>query len=204
MAALHIDAFLLKLDNYISCFCCTCSIVFCLVLFCVKWSFFVFILTLCSSPMEAKHLYISQFPFVFRNVVRVAHIFIWHCCCCCCLYLAALFRTGSPNGTFGTFQRSSMAPFRPPSQFKLFVCGSSDILLSRSRSRFKCNAPETNSLHIHTYIYIYIYKITKITTVTSQQQQNTLNCHRTVFLPLVFLFVLAAHKRIQLKCLDAK
>lgn len=87
----------------------------------------------CTSPIE--HLYISQFPFVFRNVfVRrfSCHIFLFATVVgvatsviivvSCPLSLAspfffdcvslAFFALGPPNGAFGTFQRNSLPWFR--------------------------------------------------------------------------------------------
>lgn len=98
----------------------------------------------CTSPIE--HLYISQFPFVFRNVfVRrfSCHIFLFATVVgvatsviivvSCplslassffCLCFAGLFRTRpSKWGIRDLWTQFAALVSLPPSQFKLFVCG---------------------------------------------------------------------------------
>lgn len=139
--------FLLKLYNYISRFCCASSFV---LSSCPAWQNIYgrkraserrreaatsSEVSSCTSPIE--HLYISQFPFVFRNVfvaaVRVTYFYLplllalpLGCRCSCCYYCCFSFcpspfflfvfrwpfSHATPNGAFGTFQRNSVPWFR--------------------------------------------------------------------------------------------
>lgn len=115
------NIFLLKLYNYISRFCCSCSFVLsCLVFYSIP-----------KSEKERKREIFMQFTYrrhnicVFHNFrlfsgtlslslslpLFVSHIFICHCCCsycccccCCCLCVfAGLFRTALQMGHSGPF-----------------------------------------------------------------------------------------------------
>lgn len=174
--------FLLKLYNYISRFCCASSFV---LSSCPAWQNIYgrkraserrreaatsSEVSSCTSPIE--HLYISQFPFVFRNVfvaaVRVTYFYLplllalpLGCRCSCCYYCCFSF---CPSPLFvcvslAFFARHSKWGIRdlstqfgalvsvPPSQFKLFVCRAawSSFALVPSATRRKLNPKATTT-----------------------------------------------------------
>jgi len=118
--------FLLKFNNYISRYCCSCSLVFSCLVFCsipksereregTRGEFS------CSSPIEGTTFVYFTISVCFPERCRC------RCRCSCHIFLfvivAALvvvvvacvfcwpFSHGTPNGAFGTFQRNSMARF---------------------------------------------------------------------------------------------